>query len=61
MDIGDIWLVNGSLLQQTSYAGSVVMPKKTWTAVKRLLLCGYNILGNSNGLESVEDFAVIFI
>ena len=26
LDIGDIWRVNGSLLQQASYAGSVVMP-----------------------------------
>ena len=30
-------------------------------AVKRLLMCGYNFIGNSNGLASFEDLAVIFI
>ena len=35
--------------------------KETGTAVKPLLLCGYNIVGNSsNGPASFEDLAVIF-
>ena len=60
LDIGDIWLVNGSLLQ-AFYAGIVAMlAEVTRTAVKRLLLCGYNIVGNNNGLASVEDIAVLF-
>ena len=40
--------------------GSVVMPnKEIRTAVIRLLMCGYNIVGNRNGSASVEDNMVV--
>ena len=38
-----------------------MQPSDAGTAVKRLLLFGYNILGNSNGLASFKDRTVIFI
>ena len=61
LDIEDILLVNEFLLQQASYAISVMISvKKIMTTVKRLLLCGYNIVGNNNGLASVGDMAVLF-
>ena len=45
LDIGDIWVVNGSLLKQASYAGAVVLlAERDQDSSKRFLLCGYNIV-----------------